>query len=100
MSEIFDLIKAFNRLEDKVTVLNAKIDTLLKSPFQKITLDETAACKLLGISPRTLAVLRCEGKIPFLKIRRRTLYRASDLYKYLKDSLQIKEKRSSDAPSP
>jgi len=91
MEEIFALIKAFNRLEERVIALTAKVDILVKSPFRKITLDEKAASKLLGISERTLATLRSEGKIPFIKIHRRTLYRTADLYRYLKDNVQKNE---------
>jgi hypothetical protein len=65
-----------------------KVDILLKSPFRKITLDEKAACKMLGISERTLATLRAKEKITFIKIKRRTLYRTSDLYQYLKENVQ------------
>lgn len=88
MEELFTLIKAFNRLEERVISLTSRIDILVKSPFRKITLDEKAASKLLGISERTLLNLRNEGKIPYIKIHRRTLYRTSDLFKYLKDNLQ------------
>jgi hypothetical protein len=88
MEEIFALILTFNRLEDRVISLTTKIDILLNSPFRKITLDEKGACKLLGISERTLATLHTEGKIPFIKIKRRTLYRTGDLYKYLKENVQ------------
>jgi excisionase family DNA binding protein len=91
MEEIFALIKAFNHLEERVVALTAKVDILVKSPFRKITLDEKAACKLLGVSPRTLARLREEGKIPFVKIHRRTLYRTADLYRHLKENSQEKE---------
>ena len=92
MEELYQLIKAFNRLEEKVASISSKLDILVKSPFRKATLDENAACRLLGISPTTLALLRRNGEIPFLKIRRRTLYRASDLFKYLSKSIQLKEK--------
>ena len=78
MEEIFELIKAFNRLEEKISIISAKVDVLVKSPFRKVTLDEAAACKLLCISPRTLPTLRSEGKIPFVKIRRRTVYRTAE----------------------
>jgi hypothetical protein len=92
MEEIFALIKAFNRLEERVAALTAKVDILVKSPFRKITLDEKAASKLMGISERTLATLRSEGKIPFIKIHRRTLYRTSDLYRYLRENVQESER--------
>jgi hypothetical protein len=91
MEEIFQLIKAFNRLEERVAALTAKVDILVKSPFRKIALDEPAACKLLGVSPRTLARLRTEGKIPYVKIHRRTVYRTADLYRYLKENSQKNE---------
>ena len=94
MEEIFALIKAFNRLEERVAALTSKVDILVKSPFRKITLNEKAASKLMGISERTLATLRSEGKIPFVKLHRRTLYRTADLYKYLKDNSQQKENQS------
>ena len=86
MEEIFALIKAFNRLEERVVAPNAKVDILVKSPFKKIVLDEKAASKLLGISERTLATLRAEGKILFVKIHRRILFRTADLYRYLKEN--------------
>ena len=98
MEEIFALIKAFNRLEERVVALTAKVDILGRSPFRKITLDEKAACKLLGISERTLARLRAEGKIPYVKIHRRTLYRTADLYRYLEENMQEKENPSSPSP--
>ncbi len=91
MIEIFEIIKAFNRLEEKIVILTAKVDILVKSPFRKVTLDENAACKLLGVSARTMARLRSEGEIPFVKIRRRTVYRTADLYRYLKNNSTIND---------
>jgi excisionase family DNA binding protein len=88
MEEIFALIKAFNRLEERVVALTTKVDILVKSPFRKAVVDEPTACKVLGISERTLITLRTEGKIPFIKIRRRVLYRTPDLYKFLKENTQ------------
>ena len=91
MEEIFQLIKAFNRLEERVISLTSKVDILVRSPFRKITLDEKAACKLLGVSERTLSRLRAEGKIPYIKIHRRTVYSTADLYRYLKENSQKNE---------
>jgi len=93
MEEIFEIIKAINRLKDKVSELTAKVDILVKSPFRKIVLDEKEAAKFLGISERTLITLRSEEKINFLKIHRRVLYRTLDLYKYLKDNSQKKSEQ-------
>lgn len=101
MEEIFEIIKAFNRLEGKVNALkdnvnslNAKIDLLLKSPFKNVTLNGNAAAGLLGIHPNTLYKLRKEGRIPYLQINRRVLYSASDLMKYIKSIASHREMNS------
>lgn len=96
MEEIFLLIKAVNRLEDRIIHLITKIDILVKSPLRKVTLDEKSACKILGVSERTLITLRSQGKIPFLKINRRILYRAKDLFNYLEEIVQ----KNSTPPKP
>ena len=82
MEEIFELIKAFNRLKDKIIELSGKIDTLLKAPPQEPDskyVEEEGACKFLKISPRTLAKLRTEKKIPYIKHRHKILYLSADL---------------------
>ena len=95
MQEIYDIITAINRLKDKTKELSDKIDFLAKSPSQQLTnkyLDIDAACKILHLSYRTLAKMRIDGTIPFIKIRRRILYEASDLHEYLeKNCKQIKK---------
>jgi excisionase family DNA binding protein len=91
--EIFEIIRAFNRLEgkvnglkDNINGLNARIDLLLKSPFKNVTLNAESASKLLGVHPNTLYKLRREGRIPYLNINRRVLYSASDLLKYIRQN--------------
>jgi len=84
--EVFDIITAVNRLKDKVIELSCKIDSLTKSPVQQLTAqyaDEAAACKILHIRPRALAKMRADGSIPFIKVRRKILYLASDLQEFL-----------------
>jgi hypothetical protein len=88
MEEIFELIKAFNRLKEKVMELSGKIDSLLKpSPVYQQNpdeyVDEEQACKILHISPRTLARLCSEGALTFSKRRKRKIYKVTDLYQYL-----------------
>ena len=86
MNEIFDVITTLNRLKDKIVELSSKIDSLAKSPSQQLAgkyLDNDAACKMMHMSSRTLAKMRADGTIPFIKIRRRTLYLSSDLNDYL-----------------
>ena len=89
MQEIYDIVTAINRLKDKTKELSDKIDYLSKSPSQQLTskyLDIEAACKILHLSYRTLSKMRIEGSIPFIKIRRRILYKASDLHAYLENN--------------
>ena len=66
--------------------LSTKIDNLSASPLQQLNhkyLDEAAACKLLRVSPRTLARMRNDGIVPYIRIRRRILFLSSDLNDYL-----------------
>lgn len=80
----FELIKAFNRLKEKVVELIAKVDLIAKSRSKGHKyLDKDEACKFLRISARTLARLRAERSIPYLKSHRKFLYLTSDLTEYL-----------------
>lgn len=85
MDEIFELIKAFNRLKEKIIELSAKIDQFLKSPPQPSSkfVDEGEACKILHVCPRVLARMRADKAIPFIKSHRKILYLSSDLDDYL-----------------
>jgi hypothetical protein len=95
MEEIFELIKAFNRLKEKIVELICKIDLLLKSndscepsaPARQYLpsdyVDEEGACSILHICPRSLAYLRAEGSIPYIKKGRRIQYLVGDLHLYL-----------------
>ena len=91
MEEIFALIKAFNRLDDKVNAINAKINLLLKSPFKNLVLDTNAACKLQNVCPRTLFVMRKKGLIPCLKTNGKVQYAASDILAYLRRSAKLEQ---------
>jgi len=78
MEEIFELIKAFNRLKEKIIELIGKIDLVLKTPpvYQQISeeyIEEEAACKILHVSSRTLARMRMKGSFPYIKERKRIL---------------------------
>lgn len=92
MEEIFELIRAFNRLKEKVVEISGKIDSLLKTPPQQPDSkyeEEAGACKILKISPRTLAKLRSEKKIPYIKHRHKILYLVEDLHKYLERNIKM-----------
>lgn len=81
-----EIIVAINRLKDKIMELSTKVDSLAKSPSQQLSakyLNNEAASTILHVSLRTLSKMRADGTIPFIKIRRRILYEASDLHVYL-----------------
>ena len=85
MEEIFELIKAFNRLKEKIIELIGKIDLLLKSESSDANdgyIEEDAAAKFLHVSARTMARLR-KKSLPYVKVRRRVLYKTEDLKEYI-----------------
>jgi len=51
---------------------------------QKLSINEAA--KVIGISPNSLRKIITEGRLPILKILKKTLILASDVEKLLKDS--------------
>lgn len=102
MEEIFELIKAFNRLKEKIVELIGKIDLLLKTTVGPQPegdakycrdakycvstdgyVEEEGACRILHISPRTLAKLRAEGAIPYIKKGKKIQYTVIDLKDYM-----------------
>jgi len=91
MEEIFELIKAFNRLRDKITELLDRVDLLLKTPHipEGDYLTEQFAGKFLNISRSTLLRLRDTNSIPFIKIKKKVLYRKTDLTDYLAKKKKI-----------
>ena len=91
IDEVFEIISAVNRLKDKVGELCTKFDSHLKVPDQEPEskyVEESGACKILKISPRTLAKLRAENKILYIKNGHKILYLASDLDKYLTQNIK------------
>ena len=86
-----EIIVAINRLKDKIMELSTKVDSLAKSPSQQLSakyLNNQAASTILHVSPRTLAKMRSDGTIPYIKVRRRILYEASVLHNYLESNLK------------
>ena len=83
---IFDLIHAVNKMKDKIVDLSIKVENLGKSPSFRLSrsyLSEEEACRILKCCPRVLADLRERKEIPFYRVRRRILYKASDLHEYI-----------------
>jgi excisionase family DNA binding protein len=86
MIEFNDIVVAINRLREKIIELASKIDHLSKSPSPMLKskyIENSDACRILCMSKRTLARMRSEGTIPYIKLRRRILYHAADLHEYL-----------------
>jgi excisionase family DNA binding protein len=83
---IFDLIHAVNRMKDKIVDLPIKVEKLGNSPSFMLSrhyLSEEEACRLLKCCPRVLADMRANNEIPYYRIKRRILYKASDLHEYV-----------------
>jgi len=102
MIEIYEIVKAVNRLKERITDLTAQVEFLSKSPSQKLSakwLDTEAACAILHVSDRTLMKMRNEGDLPFTRIRRRIFYQASDINEYIENKLRIKNCRESSRVS-
>lgn len=86
MEEIFEIIKAINRLSNRIDENSAKIDCLINKSSQQPAskyVEEEGACRILKISPRTLAKLRVAKKILYVKNGHKIQYLISDLYEYL-----------------
>jgi hypothetical protein len=93
MSEIFEIIKAVNRLTDKVIENSGKIDSLLsafsRQPSQDLNgqyVNEETACAILHRCPNTLLNLRKNGDLPYLKVGKKVLYKLSDLKSFLENN--------------
>jgi hypothetical protein len=86
MEELFEIIKAINRLKDRIQELCLKIDSMkLKSEpiLDKDHIESEMACKFLHISPATLKRMRRNHQIPYSKNKRKILYKIDDLRNYL-----------------
>jgi len=84
--EIFDIVVAVNRVKDRLIELERKVDFLSKPMSQQLNrkyLNSDDAARILKVSKRTLAKIRSSGAIPFIKVRRRIIYSACDIEKYL-----------------
>jgi excisionase family DNA binding protein len=86
--EIFHLIIASNRMRESLARIESKVDFLSKPLSQQLNkqfLTSDEAAKILKISKRTLAKIRSEHQIPYIKVRKRIIFAANDLEGYLKE---------------
>ena len=94
MKEIFDIINAVNRLNNRMDDLDARIAFLCKYPSLVAFNDyveEGVACKLLHVSPGKIYQMRKKGEIPYFKDKRKILYPVKNLTEYLaSNTVQIK----------
>jgi hypothetical protein len=87
--EIFEAIKAINRLSDHVVVLTTRIDSHIKAHENEHNpkyVDERRACEILFIKSRTLAKMRADGQIPYRKIGKKNIFLTADLYEYIEST--------------
>ncbi len=91
MIEITEIVTAVNRLKDNIAELSVKIDRLSRSPYLQLHgnyVAEEVACRILHVCPRTLAKMRADGSLPYIKRRKKILYRLADIHAYLKDGIR------------
>ncbi|MBK6426818.1 MAG: helix-turn-helix domain-containing protein [Blastocatellia bacterium] len=56
---------------------------MLEQTDARLTVDEPEAASLLGLSRPTLHRLRRDGRLPFVRVGSRVLYRRRDLERFL-----------------
>jgi excisionase family DNA binding protein len=54
-------------------------------------------CRMLHISPRTLQEWRTQGKIPFLRLKGKILYKESDVLKWLDNNYLVSLRKPANA---
>ena len=98
MEEILEIIKAVNRLGEKVDKANNKIDVLVdalsSSSSRELThqyVDEDTACGIIHRCPSVLLKLRKAGELAFLRIGKKVLYKTEDLKAYLEKNYNTKQ---------
>jgi hypothetical protein len=86
MEEMYEIIKAVNRIKSPIDTLTSKIDDLCKYPslvaYKKNVYEQTAA-DLVGISVRELQRMRKKGEITYVMHHRRISCLVSDINQYL-----------------
>ncbi len=94
--ELFDIIKAVNRLADKIGENTGKIDLVLAAltqvPARELNnqyVNEDTACVILHRCPNTLRILRRQGDLPYLKVGKKVLYKLSDLKAFLEEKYRV-----------
>ena len=90
MEEIFEIVKAVNRLGDKIKDVSGKVDivldTLSQSPTRELAnhyVNEETASAILKRCPRSLQRLRRSGELSFTRAGKKALYKIDDLKEFL-----------------
>ena len=95
-STMQELVVAVNRMNDRITDLATKVESLAKSSTQQLTskyVEGNDACAILHVSERTLYKMRSQAELPFISIGRKILYKASDIYEYLENKARERKER-------
>ena len=97
MEEIFEVIKAVNRLGEKVEKANTKIDLIVEalssSPSRDLSdqyVNEDTACGIIHRCPSVLLKLRKSRELAFLRVGKKVLYKTEDLKAYLEKNYNTK----------
>ena len=85
--ELYFIVKAINRLTERTSEIISKQDKILKLVSSGETnekyVGESGACKILSVSQRTLATMRKNNEIPWIKQHRKIMYPLDGLYGFL-----------------
>ena len=97
MEEIFEIVKAVNRLGEKVTDVSGKVDILLDAFAQSSSrelsnnyVDEGTACGIIHRCPSVLLRLRKAGELAFVRVGKKVLYKTEDLKAFLERNYSTK----------
>jgi excisionase family DNA binding protein len=76
----------FNGLEEMLDTINAALKHRTPHLNGEKFLTGKDVCRMLHVSPRTLQEWRTKGKIPFLRLKGKILYKQSDVLKWIGNS--------------
>lgn len=75
---------AWEALSGRIYQLRERYDHELKQVRKDYLYSSEEVARMLGITPGTLAVYRSTGRIGFIKVGRRCLYRWNDIEPFVK----------------
>jgi excisionase family DNA binding protein len=84
-----EIVSFFAGLDELLDTIGQALKNRTPYLNGKKFLSNRDVCKMLHISSRTLQDWRDTGKIPFIQIKGKILYRESEVLKWLEESIRI-----------